>query len=244
MGDDLLDEDGCAASDRGRGTVAKDYGIRHNKLASQTKGAGRGQAILREVRDELSVADGVVFRGERVLVPETLTSRIIAQAHQSHQGMVRTKQRIRSTYWWTAMDRQVEDYVRNCAVCQSADKSAKVSPAPLQPVPLPEKPWQKLAIDIVGPFECTTPSCRFAICLMDYYSRRPEVAFVGTITRTSQVVIGFLRQVFSREGLPEELVSDHGPQFTGIIFEQFLRGCGVKHLFSSVYYPQAKGLIE
>ncbi|XP_064463889.1 uncharacterized protein K02A2.6-like [Ornithodoros turicata] len=195
-----------------------------------------------QVREELSVVDGLVYRGERLVVPKQLSRRIISQAHQAHQGMVRTKQRIRQVYWWTSMDREVEEYVKSCAVCQAADKSARVSPAPLQPVPLPEGPWQKLAIDIVGPFQCAPQGCRFAISLMDYFSRWPEVAFVGTVT--AQVVIGFLQRVFCREGLPNELVSDHGPQFTSAVFEEFLKNQGIKHLFSSVYYPQANGLIE
>ncbi|XP_064465196.1 uncharacterized protein K02A2.6-like [Ornithodoros turicata] len=127
-------------------------------------------------------------------------------------------------------------------ICQATDKSAKPVPAPLQPVPLPAKLWQKLAIDIVGPFQSAPYSARFAITLMDYYTRWQEVGFSSRIT--TKVVIDFLNRAFSREGLPDELVSDHGPQFTSALFAKYLEERGIKHRFSSVYSPQANELIE
>lgn len=97
------------------------------------------------------------------------------------------------------MDRQVELAIHNCLVRQNADKSAKTEVTPLQPVPLPERPWQKVAIDIVGSMEKVPHDCRFVITLVDYYYKWPEVQFcseVSTHTATS-----FLLSIFSR-GLP------------------------------------------
>lgn len=101
------------------------------------------------------------------------------------------------------------------------DKSGRVCEAPLQPVTLPEGPWSKLGIDIVGPFETAKWDCRFAITLTDYYLKWPEVAFASTVTTES--VLGFLRSVFSRYGNPESVVTDNGPQFTSAAFSTFLK---------------------
>lgn len=195
-----------------------------------------------EIRDELSVVDGLVLRTERIVVPAKLRDTFIQLAHESHPGIVKTKQRIREKYWWPCLDKHVEAAVRSCSVCQASDKSVKNWPAPLQPVPLPDRPWDKISIDIMGPFERAPADCRFVIVVVDYFSRWPEIAFCSDIT--SRTVINFLLAVFAREGYPTELVSDHGRQFTSSEFECFLADRGIKHFFSAVYHPQANGLVE
>lgn len=126
--------------------------------------------------------------------------------------------------------------------CQLNDKTAKPAPAPLLPVELPNGPWQKIAIDIVGPFESATWDCRYSITLVDYYSKWPEVALASHVT--TDVITTFLDTIFSREGNPHCLVSDNGPQLTSMAFADFLKERNIQHIYSSVYYPQANGAVE
>ena len=91
------------------------------------------------------------------------------------------------------MDKAVEEAIATCGLCQSSDKVAQPRNTPLQPVPLPHGPWEKLGIDITGPFEGKC-ECRYAIVLIDYYSKWVEMAFVAEVT--SKSVIAFLFQVF------------------------------------------------
>ena len=72
----------------------------------------------------------------------------------------------------------------------------------------------------MGPFEKAPLNTKFAISLIDYHSKWPEVGFVEKVT--SQSVITFLTSVLSREGFPLEIVTDHGPQFISKEFESFL----------------------
>lgn len=194
------------------------------------------------VRDELSVVSELLLRAERLVVPSSLVAQLVATAHETHQGIGRTKARLREQFWWPRMDVHVEEAVHNCSICQAADKSAKTSPAPLQPVELPERPWQKLAIDIVGPLERAPPDCRFVLTLVDYFSKWPEVQFSREIS--TRTVTEFLLNVFAREGYPEEIVCDNGPQFTSKEFVNFLQERVIRLSHSSVYYPQANGQIE
>ncbi|KAF7645164.1 hypothetical protein LDENG_00209000 [Lucifuga dentata] len=139
------------------------------------------------------------------------------------------------------MDAQVEAAIKACVTCQSHDKSAITHTPPLQPVPYPEGARVKLAIDVVGPFDKAPIDCRYAVTLIDYHSKWPEIAFAPHVT--SQTVIQFLSTVFSR-GDPKELVSDNGSQFVSQEFETFLLDRGIVHRKSSVYYPRANGEIE
>lgn len=194
------------------------------------------------LRNELSVVNNLLLRGERLVVPQSLAHQVISTAHEAHPGIVRTKARLRERFWWPGMDRQTEVAIQNCSVCQKADKSAKTAPAPLQPVPFPERPWQKVAIDIVGPLERAPQDCRFAITLVDYFSKWPEVQFSNEVS--TRTITNFLLSIFSREGYPDEIVTDNGPQFSSREFSQFLDERGIRLTHSSVYYPQANGLVE
>ncbi|KAJ8364452.1 hypothetical protein SKAU_G00132830 [Synaphobranchus kaupii] len=195
------------------------------------------------IRNELVVQDGYIIRGtHHVTVPTALQPRLIQLAHDTHQGIVRTKQRLRDMYWWPRMTTQVETAIKSCVTCSQHDKTAITHVSPLQPVALLNAPWEKLAIDIVGPFHTAPLDCRYAVTLIDYFSRWPEVAFTSEVT--SATVIKFLSTVFSHEGNPLELVTDNGPQFISTEFETFLADRDIKHCRSSVYYPQANGEIE
>nr|XP_055041695.1 uncharacterized protein K02A2.6-like [Misgurnus anguillicaudatus] len=194
------------------------------------------------IRHELAVDDKYIMRGQRLVVPVTLRSKLIHLAHEGHQGVVRTKQRLRELYWWPRMDYEVHSMIAACSACQSCDKTARTCPAPLQPVDFPDGPFQKVAIDIVGPFERATHDCRFAITMVDYYSKWPEVAFTSNVT--TDTLTKFLASVFAREGNPLTLVSDNGPQMISTAFADFLAERGIKHIRCSVYWPQANGAVE
>lgn len=90
----------------------------------------------------------------------------------------------------------------------------------MQPVPLPDGPWKKLGLDIVGPFDTAVSACRYAITLTDYYSKWPELAF--SHTATTEGAIHFLTSVFSHHGNPEDIVTGNGQQFTSAAFASLL----------------------
>ena len=194
------------------------------------------------VKDELVICNDILMRNDRIVVPDKLTSRFLYLAHESHQGMTRTKQRLRGLYWWPQMDTQVELLVKHCTLCRCNDKTATPSRVPMEPVKFPNSAWSKLAMDIVGPFDIGSADCKYAITLIDYYSKWPEVSFVSSVTTNK--IIEFLKNIFAREGFPSEIITDHGVQFTSHEFKNYLESRGIKHGFSSVYFPQSNGAIE
>ncbi|CDW61234.1 zf-H2C2 and rve domain containing protein [Trichuris trichiura] len=172
------------------------------------------------VRYELATQNDCVIRGtHRIVLPETLQARLVSLAHENHQGIVRTKMRLRELYWWPGMDSQVEAFIKHCSACQSMNKTLSFFNPPLQPVPYPSAAWEKLGIDIVGPLPGAPCVQRFAITLIDYYSKWPEVLFCSHVT--TKEVTNFLNDVFSREGYPREIVTDNGKQFTSHEFKCF-----------------------
>ncbi|XP_043190571.1 uncharacterized protein K02A2.6-like [Amphibalanus amphitrite] len=194
-----------------------------------------------QVREELSQHGQLLFRGERLVVPETLRERVLRNAHEGYQGVVRTKQRLRAQFWWPRLDREVREQLRGCQVCSQHDEHVRKEKPHLQPIPLPEGPWERLMVDIIGPMH-GPPTERYGIVLCDLYSRWPEVALCSDATAST--VIQFLETLFAREGLPLELISDNGPAFRSAELRAFLTKCGVRQTFSSPYSPQTCGLVE
>ena len=62
------------------------------------------------VFDELAVVDGLVLRGERIVVPRELRETIVTIAHEGHQGIVRTKQLLRAHVWFPGIDKMVKKH--------------------------------------------------------------------------------------------------------------------------------------
>lgn len=123
-----------------------------------------------------------------------------------------------------------------------SDKFLVTHPSPVEPVVVKNSPWSRLAFDIAGPFGLIGGSPKYALVLIDYMSKWPEVRFVDNVNSLS--VINFFRDLFLREGFPEELVSECGTQLVSKEMQDFLKDIGVKHILTSLYHPRSNGLVE
>ncbi len=140
------------------------------------------------------------------------------------------------------MDAQVQSVIATCVPCQLNDKTTRTAPAPMTSVPLPDGPWQKLALDIVGPFETGPADCKFAVTMVDYYSKWPEVCFAPQCTTAT--VIRFMSTVFSQKGNPITVVTDNGPQFISSELSSFLKERDIQHIRTTIYHPEGNGAVE
>lgn len=107
-----------------------------------------------QVADELSIEHGLLLRADKLIPPVCLRSGIIVRAHEGHLGATMTKKRLRLSFWWPNMDREVEEIVMSCVVCSSCDKTAKLSTPPLSPIELPSAPWVKVGDRYCWSFSC------------------------------------------------------------------------------------------
>ena len=186
-------------------------------------------------RKELSVEEGCILWGMRVVVPTKLLKQVLSELHQGQLGVVRMKTLARSHIWWPGLDQEVEEMVKACTACQEVINTPAV--APLHPWIWPDTPWARIHVDFAGPFHGKT-----YLVIVDAHSKWPEVIEMKSATAASLIVE--LRRVFSVFGLPQQLVSDNGPQFISAEFEKFMKENGVKHVRSAPYHPSTNGLAE
>ena len=194
------------------------------------------------VREELSVEGDLILRGDRIVVPQSLRQEILKRSHSGHPGICRLKSKLREAYYWPRMDSDIEFVVKSCQSCEMSNKSMPRHAIPEIIVPRPERSWQKLAIDITGPFETAPQDSKFIVVLIDYFSSYPLIYTTSNIT--SGKIIGWLDEVFSMFGNPSQIVSDNGPQFVSYEFINFLANRGISHCRTAVYTPQQNGLVE
>ena len=186
-------------------------------------------------KSELSVEDGCILWGSRVVVPPPGRVPIIKILHDGHPGVSRMKSLARSVVWWPGLDAELEAKVKSCEACQVNSRSPPKSP--LHPWEWPTKPWSRIHVDFCGPF-----LGKIIFVMVDAHSKWLEAAVVSSTS--SQQAIRVLRQVFSCHGLPEVLVSDNGTAFTSTEFQTFVQRNGFRHIRSAPYHPATNGLAE
>ena len=184
---------------------------------------------------ELSIEQGCLLWGSRVIIPRSLRKAVLSELHETHPGMSKMKMLARSYVWWSGMDREIEEKVSNCNICQMMRNDPPTSQ--VHPWIFPNKPWSRLHIDYAGPV-----GGNMYLVVVDAYSKYPEV--VKMSSTTSEATIRALREMFSRHGLPEVLVSDNGPQFVSGEFEEFCKANGIAHRTSAIYKPATNGQAE
>ncbi|XP_038045865.1 uncharacterized protein K02A2.6-like [Patiria miniata] len=185
------------------------------------------------VHNELVFCDGIIFLGNRVVVPRSMQKDMLKKIHESHLGIVKLKQRARAILYWPGMNLQIEDTVAKCAICQS---SRKTQPAePMIQHDIPDRPWSKLGADV---FHLGVNY----LLVVDYYSKFPEVQALQD--HTAHSVIHELKIIFARSGTPDLLITDNASQFVCEDFRTFQNMWEFRHVTSSPRYPQSNGQAE
>ena len=172
-------------------------------------------------RTELTLEDDCVMWGIQVVIPTKLQDQVLQELHQVHLGISKTKALARSHVLWPGIDAKIEEMTKSCERCQAVRNSPPA--APLHPWSWPSHPWQRIHLDFAGPF-CG----KMFFVIVDAHSKWAEV--IEMKSTTAAATITELRRLFTTYGLPEQVVTDNGPQFSASEFSSFLKSNGVKHI--------------
>ena len=186
-------------------------------------------------KDELSLLDGCILWGSRVIIPPQGRRRVLAELHDTHPGASKMKSLVRSYVWWPNMNAEIDQLMRSCSVCQETRPSPPT--APLHPWEWPSKPWSRLHLDFAGPY-----MGNMFLVIVDAHSKWMDAYIMSSITSTR--TINKLSELFSIHGLPQKVVTDNGTSFTSSEFQEFMASNGIKHVTSAPYHPSSNGLAE
>jgi hypothetical protein len=208
-----------------------------------------GLAVLLWHRDK---STGLLMKGEQIYVPPIVRGEVMRVCHDSpsagHLGKARTTARIAASYTWKGIKQDVKQYCRSCHICQTSKVARQPPYGPLQPLPVPNQPFEEITMDFVtdlppvddrigGYYDSILVTVDRLTKWTEYIpcSKRVDGAQLGRI---------FLERIYSRFGSPKGIVSDRGTVFTSGWWQTFCEYVDVERRLSVAYHPQTDGQTE
>ena len=177
--------------------------LNRNKLSRELKDYWR-------FRGELMLSGTLLLYQSRIVIPLNLSQATLEKIHHGHQGILHCRMRVSTSVWWPGVFKEIENFIKSCPVCQ---KTTTPNKEPLISTPLPSHPWERIATDL---FELKNSTYLLTV---NYYSRFVEVQKLNSTTSSS--VTTHLKSIFARFGIPAEMVSHNGPQFSSQEMKEF-----------------------
>jgi hypothetical protein len=144
-------------------------------------------------------------------------------------------------YYWPSIFRDAKKYVQTCDNCQRMGKPGQADEIPLK-AQIVAEPFEIWALDFVGPFNPKSNQKAYILVATDYMTKWVEAEALPNATE--EVVIKFMFKLFVRYGLPREVITDGGSQFTAHRITTTLENYHIKHRVTSPYHPQENGQVE
>ncbi len=186
-------------------------------------------------RDEITVHNGIMYKGMNVIVPTTMQKQMLERIHASHLGLEACLRRAKDVLFWPGMAAQIADRVDQCSSCNAY--LAKQQKEPMMSYEIPSRPWTIVSQDLF------TYHREDYLVTVDHYSDFWEVDNVTGDT-SAEAIIQCTKRHFARHGIPSKVISDNGGQFVAASYEQFAREWEFEHVTSSPHHSQSNGKAE
>ena len=177
----------------------------------------------------------------RQYVPQPMRSPVLQWGHASkvacHPGIHGTLFLLQQRFWWPTITADTKEFVIACTVC-ARNKSSHCAPAGLlQPLPIPHRPWSHIAVDFVTGLP-PSQSNTTILTIIDRFSKSVHFVPLSKLPSALETSDILVQHVFRLHGIPQNIVSDRGPQFTSQVWRGFCRALGMTTSLSSGYHPQ------
>ena len=182
----------------------------------------------------------------QIVAPQSIRHEILTACHDdptaAHFSVFKTYEKIRARFYWHGMFKDIEHWCKSCIDCSMKKIPRSHRKAPLLPIPV-DGAFDRVAMDILGPFPVTTNGNRYIIVFSDYYTRWPE-AFALPSTEASRIALLLVNEIMARHSSPRTLLSDRGPNFLASIVKEVCRLINTTRAYTTAYHPQTDGLVE
>ena len=188
-----------------------------------------------DMQDELTLQDGLTFKANSVVNPKNLRADMKARIHSSHLGTESCLRRAGEGIYWPVMSAEIKQYISACEICREFDITSQSNES-LMSHEVPSRPWERVGADIF------TLHDKDYLVTIDYYSNFWEVDRLPD-TKASTAILK-LKSLFACYRIPDQVVSDNGPQFILKEFATFAKTWDFEHLTSSPGNSNANGKAE
>ena len=186
-------------------------------------------------------------RYNQIVMPTDYRKDLLQLAHEvplaGHLGINKTYDKLIRHFYWPGIKTSTKKFCNSCDTCQKAGKPKPgIAIAPLKPITIKERPFERVIMDCVGPLPRTKSGNRYLLTIMCASSRIPEAIPLRAIS-TKKVVESMIN-FFVKVGLPKVIQTDRGSNFMSNLFKRVIGQLGAKHVTSSPYHPQSQGALE
>ena len=203
-------------------------------------------------KDMFKLVDDVLFRQKtdskdvELVVPDSLKDQALFLHHDipsaAHQGIARTKAKLREKFFWVRLPRDVESYVLSCSECNKNKKNKRYGKVPLTEYQA-GAPMERVHIDFLGPLPKTERGNEHCLMLVDQFTKWVEC--IPLPTQKAEITArAAVDQFFSRFGFPLHLFSDQGRNFESKLFEALCKALEIHKARTTPYRPSANGQVE
>ncbi|KHJ98185.1 integrase core domain protein, partial [Oesophagostomum dentatum] len=227
--------------------MASPYAANINHLRSNSDDSTCKKRQFRLINDVLYYDDGT---RNRLVIPSENLQRTITKHHHEHIldgghfGMMKTLQKIREKFYWKEMNDYVKKFVQHCLICQKVKSPYQLTrKEPLVLFPATNRPFQRIHSDVVGPLPTSLDGHTFIVIHTCSFTKYVTCTPIPN-QRTETIAKALVNDVVCKFGVPEQLVSDRGSNYTSELFREVSEILGTKHTLTTAYHHQANGQVE
>ncbi len=184
---------------------------------------------------------------DRTYVPVSLRPRVIKWIHESpsagHPGINATMELVANRFLWSTLHSDITQFVQKCDTCNISKSSHQRPAGLLHPLPIPQRPWSHIAIDFVTDLPNSNHFTTI-LTIIDRFSKACRLIPLPKLPTAFETAEALLQNVFRFYGLPEDIVSDRGPQFTSRVWRAFCQQLNINVSLTSGYHPESNGQVE
>ena len=186
------------------------------------------------IRFRLSVEQPFINFEERIIIPKSIRGKVLDNLHAAHQGVSNMLSRANLSIYWPGMESDIHNKRFSCHHCN--ERAPSQPKEPYCESPGPSYPFQQICIDLfqIGHHQYASCVDRFTGWPLIYHMKQT----------TGKHIVTICRQIAAFYGVPEEISTDGGPQFSSAEFQEFLKTWEIHHRLSSAHYPQSNGRAE
>uniref|UniRef100_A0A3Q3ALY7 Gypsy retrotransposon integrase-like protein 1 n=1 Tax=Kryptolebias marmoratus TaxID=37003 RepID=A0A3Q3ALY7_KRYMA len=183
----------------------------------------------------------------KTFVPTTVRPRVLDWLHSQqfscHPGINRMIKFTTRYFWWPNLVADVKEFVTACSTCAHFKSSNQPPAGLLQPLAIPSRPWSHISLDFVTGLPPSQGNT-VILTIIDRFSKSAHFIPLPKLPTALETAKILTQQVFRLHGIPIDIVSDRGPQFTSQVWQNFCRGLGARVSLTSGYHPQSNGQLE
>lgn len=195
----------------------------------------------------LKIRNNLIVWKERIYVPKNMQLKLLNNFHDTkpagHFGNKKTYELISRDYWFPKLNETVKNYVKTCDICNRSKIPRHKKHGLLQPITVAEKPWSSITMDFITDLPPSEGKTAIFV-VVDRFTKMSHFIGIDKLPNAEKTAKIFIKHIFKHHGVPENIISDRGTQFTSKFWTRLFKLLGVEIKLSSAFHPETDGQTE